>query len=116
GYFWIADQYATFREQSASLRQSYLDTQEQYLRRETDEVLDYITFKTAEIDQRLRDDLKDTVNAALLVLTPEAGSPADLARQRTRAFELLRKARFGGGSDHLFLLDGDGTVLLLRVA
>ncbi|MET0377902.1 MAG: cache domain-containing protein [Spongiibacteraceae bacterium] len=115
GYFWVADQYGTFREQSASLRQSYLDSRELYLRREAGEVLDYIEFKSGEIDQRLRSDLQDVVNTALLALTPDsaAAAAADLAQQRERARKLMKKVSFGGGGDHLFMLDADGVVMLM---
>ncbi len=117
GYFWVADQYGSFREQSASLRRSYLEARELYLRREAGEVVDYIEFKSSEIDQRLRNDLKDIVNTTLLALTPEGAVPvpADLGRQRERARKLLRKVSFGGGGDHLFLLDADGSVMLLPI-
>ena len=118
GYLWISDQYRVFHEQSAALRQSYLDTHKQFLQREVAEALDYIDFKRGEIDQRLLYELKKTVDSSVLTLVPDRleAKSTEPNRLRARALDALRSVRFGGGSDHLFILDENGAALLFPIA
>ena len=118
GYLWVSDQYRIFQEQSAALRQTFLDSHKQFLRREADEALDYIEFKTAEIDQRLLDELKKNVGSVVQALEPPFRAKAPFSREQLRlqVRESLSKVRFGGGSDHFFLLDETGRLLLMPVA
>lgn len=116
GYLWISDQYRIFHEQSAALRQSYLDTHKQFLQREVADALDYIDFKCGEIDPRLLNQLKQAVDSSVLSLAPHRPQKDSDQRLRLRELEALSGVRFGGGSDHLFILDENGAALSFPIA
>ena len=118
GYLWISDQYRSFHEQSAALRQSYLDTHKQFLQREVADALDYIDFKCSEIDPRLLFLLKQAVDGSVQTLVPPhpEKSAVELHRPSPRELKILDRVRFGGGSDHLFILDENGAALLFPIA
>src|SRR5690606_10714119 len=110
GYFWVSDQYRSFQQQSAEIRQTYEHLQTQFLQREAAEAVDFIEFKSQEIEQRLQTELKNYVDNALLALEtqPQQQSPQGRQQLLRQLGEMLGRVRFGAGNDHYLVFDESG--------
>jgi PAS domain S-box-containing protein len=116
GYLWVSDQRQQFEDESRAWRESYIDMQQQTLRRRVFDLINSLEFERAEIDARQRTALRlavDNAAAQLDSLRRYQAEGADRATLLRRARELLAPIRFGGGRDHYFITTSEGRVLLM---
>lgn len=116
GYLWASDQRQQFEEQSQAWRDSYIEMQQQTLRRRVVDLTSSLEFERVEIDNRQRTALRLAVDNAVaqldsLVRYSKAGHGRDEILRR--AHDLLAPIRFGGGRDHYFINTAEGSVLLM---
>ncbi|MDB6061784.1 MAG: hypothetical protein JWM78_1887 [Verrucomicrobiaceae bacterium] len=118
GYLWISDQRQQFEEQSNAWRDSYIEMQQQTLRRRVYDLVNSLEFERTEIDGRQRTALRRSVDNGIaqldsLLRYQKAG--VDRITVLSRAHDLLAPIRFGSGRDHYFMTAGDGKILLMPV-
>lgn len=116
GYVWISEQHRRFEEQSDSWRATYIETQQQALRRRVADIVGNLDFERESLDKRQRETLERAVDNGMaqldtLVRFPQTGQPREQLLQRAR--DLLAPIRFGNGRDHYFIYTASGTALLL---
>src|SRR5690606_22856044 len=75
--------------------------------------VDFIEFKSQEIEQRLQTELKNYVDNALLALeTQPQQSPQGRQQLLRQLGEMLGRVRFGAGNDHYLVFDESGRSLV----
>ena len=117
GYLWVADQRQQFEAQTKAWRDSYIEMQQQTLRRRVADLINSFEFERAEIDTRQRTALRlavDNAAAQLDSLLPDQKKAGlDRAAILHRAHDLLDPIRFGVGRDNYFIATAQGEVLLM---
>jgi PAS domain S-box-containing protein len=116
GYLWVSDQRQQFEEQSRAWRDSYVEIQQQALRRRVFDLINSLDFERTEIDSRQRNALRlavDNAAAQLDSLVRDQKASTDRAVVLRRAHDLLAPIRFGAGRDHYFISTAEGNVLLM---
>lgn len=116
GYLWISEQHRRFDEQSSSWRATYIETQQQVLRRRVADIVGNLEFERNALDGRQRVVLERAIDNGMaqldsLVRFGKTGQSREQLRQRAR--DLLAPIRFGSGRDHYFIYADDGTALLM---
>ncbi|MEN8257886.1 MAG: cache domain-containing protein [Thermodesulfobacteriota bacterium] len=64
GGFWLADLISGFKEESAALHERYLASQKELVRSEVNQTVSYIKFKKKQVEERLREQIKNRVYEA----------------------------------------------------
>ena len=62
GYFWISSEYSKFNEESEYLKKEYMLSQQAAVKNEVEKVIDFIEFKKAQAEERLRQDIKNLLD------------------------------------------------------
>jgi signal transduction histidine kinase/ActR/RegA family two-component response regulator len=119
GYFFITRSYDTFSREAEQLRARFLTDQRALIRNEVEKAIDYIEYRRANSDERLKSGLRERVNEAHAIATHLHGfykktSPgADIERL---ILEALRPIRFNNGSGYFFVVTMQGVEKLYPVA
>jgi signal transduction histidine kinase len=116
GYLWISEQQRRFEEQSNNWRTTYIEAQQQALRRRVADIVGNLDFQRETLDRRQRETLERAVDngmAQLDILVHFAKVSQPREQLLRRAHDLLAPIRFGNGRDHYFMLTDSGTALLL---
>ncbi|HEY3699774.1 MAG TPA: cache domain-containing protein [Spongiibacteraceae bacterium] len=115
GYLWISEQHRQFEEQSSSWRASYIENQQEVLRRRVADIIGSLDFERSTLDGRQRMALARAVDNGVAQLDSlvrfAGGRSHEQLLQRARG--LLAPIRFGNGRDHYFIYTDDGTALLM---
>ena len=114
GYIWIAKEYDGFNTQSEALRNTYIESRRELLRREVDKAMEYLDFKRSQLNRQLYQDLRQQVAVGLALIEntrkefAQESKPQQLARLRSTMSSLS----FLGNKGFFFLFDEQGTTLL----
>ena len=119
GAFWIMQEYKEFNESSTVLRTQFVDEQKAIIRREVEEVIDYIEYRRSKTEERLRQSLEDRVGEAHAIALNIVRTSKD-SRTRAELEELVKNAlrpiRFAGGRGYFFAVSMEGVEKLYPVA
>ncbi len=116
GYLWVSEQRQRFEELSERWRATYIETQQQALRRRVSDIIDNLDFEREALERRQRETLHRAVDNGIaqidsLVHLNKSGRARAEMRERVR--ELLAPIRFGSGRDHYVIYTEDNIALLL---
>ena len=105
GYFWITQEIGQFEEESANIRQDYIDSQKTLIREVVGQAVEYVKYSKTQTEQRLKEGVKDRVYEAHSIATHLykryhlTKSKAELERI---IIESLRPIRFNQGRGYYF--------------
>ena len=63
-YLWVSSEYKNYSKESENLREEYLKREKAFVKRETEQAIDYINFVRNKMRRELREMLKQRVNEA----------------------------------------------------
>src|SRR5690606_796277 len=116
GYLWVGDQWQQFDAQSRFWRATYIEAQQQTLRRRVSELINNLEYERSRIDGRPRTALRPAVDSGVAQLDAPRRQRSVSGSERTallrRARDLLAAIRVGAGRDHYFIHSAEGRVLL----
>ncbi len=115
GAIWIATEYDSFTEQSNNLRKTFVESRTELLKREVSKAVDYIDYKSSQLNSRLYQELRQEVAVALALVgnihRETAGTESEAAiRERVRS--TIAPLRFHQQRGFYFALTGEGSALL----
>lgn len=116
-FAWL--EFRRFSAEEQRVREQYIGQQKDLVKRETLKVVDYINFTRMFLEERMKDDLRNKVAQAWLLMD-------NLYRQNHRKYsdqqikdlirDALRPVRYNHGRGYLFIVSMDGTEELFPVA
>lgn len=112
GAFWIFSDYQQFRAEAALLRREFVDERMNLIRSEVEDAIDYIEFKRATMEKRLKAQVKERVYeahaiATSIYLTNRSNRSDDQIKGLIR--QILRPIEFNRGRGYYFATGLDGT-------
>ena len=69
GSIWIAQEYVKYQDSAGSLKEEYMQNQRDLIKSEVDRVMQYITYKRAQTESKLRENLQGRVREAVAIAT-----------------------------------------------
>lgn len=116
---WIHDEYATFKSESESLREEYLQSQKAILKKEVAGVVKYINDMRKQSEQKLESALKERTYEAHQIALNIYQQNAD-SKDRPEIIKMikdtLRPIRFNSGRGYYFASSMDGVEQLYPVS
>jgi PAS domain S-box-containing protein len=105
GYLWISEEYTSFREEAASIRQNYLESQKSLVRNEVMKVVDYVEYMRSLREKRLKDSIRERVyeahSIASNIYQENRGNKSN-AEIADMIRDALRPIRFSNGRGYYF--------------
>lgn len=111
GYFWIYHEQKEFRTESSKLRIDYIGSQRQFIKNEVVKIIDYITYKKSQTEERVRQQIKSRVYEAHALATHIYHLHKDTHNQKELQHlvrEALRPIRFNDGRGYYFATSLNG--------
>lgn len=117
GCFWVAMRYQQFEVDVEKQRQTYLETNKQFLQDQVAEIISYIHYAKHLSEQRLRDRIRTRVEQANAQISAlyTMRSPGTRREKNALLEELvaqLRPVRFSDGRGWYVLMNSQGTLLM----
>lgn len=114
GYIWIAKEYDGFTQQSEALRDTYIESRRELLRREVDKAMEYLDFKRSQLNHQLYQDLRQQLAVGLSLVENTRREFVDESRseQVGRLRSTMSSLSFLNGNGFFFLLDEQGNTPL----
>jgi PAS domain S-box-containing protein len=115
GYYMISRDYQRFNTEALHLREEYIAGQQQQIRQEVEQVVEYIQYNWAKAEERLRTNLRDRTYEAFDIATNlyEVNQGKTNDREiRNLIVEALRPIRFNHGRGYYFATGLDGVEIL----
>lgn len=115
GYLWVAKEYDTFTQQMANMRDAFVQSKQELLRREVDKAIEYMDYRRAQINSDLYKELRQQVATAVtLVRNIHLDRGADESQEALllRIRQNVDVLRFNEGKGFFFVLGSDGRVIL----
>jgi signal transduction histidine kinase/nitrogen-specific signal transduction histidine kinase len=110
-YFWISHEYQRFEQESATLREKFLSSQQAMLQQEVERALQYIQYSQARTENRLKQTIRNRVYEAHAIAShlyeEYAGTKDDVAIQ-TIIKDALRPVRFNQDRGYYFATNLNG--------
>jgi PAS domain S-box-containing protein len=115
GYFWIKYEYSRFEQESLRLRQHNIATQKNRVRAEVEKVIDYIDYKRAQTERRLKGNIKSRTYEAHSIALNIYEQNRDLLSDEAigkMIKDALRPIRYNAGRGYYFATRLDGVEML----
>ncbi len=115
GAIWIATEYDSFTEQSNNLRKTFVESRTELLKREVSKAVDYIEYKSAQLNNRLSQELRQEMAVALALvgnIHKEAAGTESNRQILERVKSTISPLRFHQQKGFYFALSGSGETLL----
>ncbi len=115
GAIWIATEYESFTEQSENLRNTFVESRTELLKREVSKAVDYVDYKKSQLNHRLYQELRQEVAVALALvanLHREFAATDNRRSMLSRVKTTLEPLRFHEQKGFFFALKGDGGALV----
>ncbi len=115
GAIWIATEYDSFTEQSNNLRKTFVESRTELLKREVGKAVDYIDYKSSQLNRRLYQELRQEVSVALALvgnIHKEAAATENQQQIQARVRNAIAPLRFHQQKGFYFALNGDGETVL----
>ena len=110
-FIWVFNEYSTFSSESKSLREEYRKSQKAMLRRQVNNVVDYIEYMKAQTERRLKSELQGRVYEATEIaknIYQENAESKSLNEIKKMVKDALRPIRFLNGRGYYFAFSMDG--------
>ncbi len=112
-------EFREFKEESQYARQTFLESQKNLVRNETEKVVDYINFTQELLEEKMKHDLQEKCNQAWLIIKniyEENKGKYSQDQIKKLVKDALRPIRFNNGRGYYFIVSMDGTEELYPVA
>jgi PAS domain S-box-containing protein len=118
GFLWVDSEWKDFQREAETLRISYIESQKEVLRHETQKALDFVHYTQSRNEQRLDATIKHRVYEAIAIAeniyNQEKGSASKKKIENTIR-EALRPIRFNKGRGYYFAFNLEGIETLFAV-
>ncbi len=111
GFIWIYFEYNAIQSDFEAFREAYIAGQKQLIKKEVDNVLDYIVYSRSLTEKRVREDIKKRVEEAYAIaqgLYLHNKDRMDKSTLESVVREALRPIRYNGGRGYFFATGLDG--------
>jgi len=118
GYLWISSERAKFAEEEGNLRASYLEMQQEILKREVDRALDFVQYMQTQTEKRLKETVRDRVMEAYSIADNiyKQNKNSKTTREIKEIIkDALRPIRFNKNRGYYFSFDLNGVETLFPV-
>jgi len=118
GYFSIFQKYQAFKRESIELRQNYIETKKQFIKKETLDAIDFINYSRLQTEQSLKELLKNRTNEAISIaqnIYDEYKNKKGQNEIQKIIIDALRPVRFNNGRSYYFIGSLNGTEYLFPI-
>ena len=115
GYFWIKNAYDRSKKEEATIRENYIDAQKSLIKRETDQVIDYVRYKISQAETRLEQTIRNRTNDAYniaLNLYEQNRANRNPEELKKLIKDALRPIRYNNQRGYYFVTRLDGVEIL----
>ncbi len=108
---WIQNEYTAFREDSAAIKDKFVEKEKERLKSEVQNVLEYVRYMRHQTEKRLRTSIQDRVDEACAVAMNIHAENKDIKSGdeiKKMIRDALRPIRFSRGRGYYFAFDMDG--------
>ena len=110
-YFWIYQEHKRFTTESRKLRSDFIESKRQFIKNEVDKVVDYITYKKSQTEERVKQQIKSRIYEAHALATHIHNLyKSNRSRKELQHLvkEALRPIRFNNGRGYYFATSLNG--------
>nr|NJM02731.1 response regulator [Desulfobacula sp.] len=108
---WIQNEYTAFKEESAAIKDKFVEKEKERLKSEVQNVLEYVRYMRHQTDKRLRVSIQDRVDEACAVAMNIYTENKDIKSGdeiKKMIRDALRPIRFSRGRGYYFAFNADG--------
>lgn len=118
GYFWIFQQYKSYKKESQKIQQNYIESQKSLIRKETLAAIDFINYRRLQTDNALKELLRARTNEAISIayhIHDKFKYTKSQEEIKSLIIEALRPIKFNNGRGYFFIGTISGISLLYPV-